>query len=116
MLQAEDKLNAHAELLKKKTLQNKARMNIELKEVKARITAKQQQYFQEEKQRRIAGGASEGFTMNAAAMLTATKRLAAETKAETIRIRKKYNVYNAEKVSLLRLVAHIVPLLPLALT
>eukprot|EP00750_Incisomonas_marina_P025782 INCI5672.1.p1 GENE.INCI5672.1~~INCI5672.1.p1 ORF type:complete len:1383 (-),score=266.40 INCI5672.1:151-4299(-) len=94
---AEDQLNARAEKLKKKTVQNAARMKQEIKAMRTEVMSKQQQYVAAEKARLIAAGGQDGFMLTAKATVNVTKRLTAEVRTETLKIQRKYNVYRAGK-------------------
>lgn len=58
-------------------------------------TIRATRYIAESRAKRLAAGGQDGFMLNAAATVDATKRIAVEVKAEQMKVRKKYSVYKA---------------------
>jgi len=50
----------------------------------------------EEKRRRLAAGAQDGFMLQASVLASVTKRITLEVKQEIAKIRQKYNVYKKD--------------------
>jgi cation-transporting ATPase 13A1 len=93
---AEDRLNKRATELKKKSLQNSARMKKELKAAITEIKAKQSQYMEQEKLKMQRAGVQQGFMFQISLASKVQKRLLLEQKQARIQIQKKYNVYKAK--------------------